>query len=80
LKDLRFEQGASFMKEPSFGIPSFSMNLQSGPVTGTRFCSCNLPLQGAAPPGGMPGMEAGGMMPPMASSKEHNYRLASDRY
>ena len=79
IERLRFEQGASFMKEGNFGVPSFSMNLQSGPVTGQGFAGQAAP-PGAAPPGGMPampGMEAGGMMPPLAASKEENYRLAS---
>jgi very-short-patch-repair endonuclease len=79
IERLRFEQGASFMKEGNFGVPSFSMNLQSGAVTGQGFAGQAAP-PGAAPPGGgmpaMPGMEAGGMMPPLASSKEENYRLA----
>jgi very-short-patch-repair endonuclease len=79
IERLRFEQGASFMKEGNFGVPSFSMNLQSGAVTGQGFAGQAAP-PGAAPPGGgmpaMPGMEAGGMMPPIASSKEENYRLA----
>lgn len=81
IERLRYEQGASFMKEANFGVPSFSMNLQSGPVTGQGFGAQAAP-PGAAPPGGgmmggMPGMEAGGMMPPLAASKEENYRLAS---
>ena len=79
IERLRFEQGASFMKEGNFGVPSFSMNLQSGAVTGQGFAG-QAAHPGAAPPGGgmpaMPGMEAGGMMPPLASSKEENYRLA----
>ena len=74
IERLRFEQGASFMKEPNFGMPSFSMNLQSGPVTGQGFAA-------QMPAGGMPPMPpaagAEGMMPPLASSKDQNYRLAS---
>ena len=73
IERLRFEQGAAFMKEPNFGIPSFTMNLQSGPVTGQGFGSQPVP---ASEP--MPGMmpPTPGMMPPLASSRDKNYRLA----
>ena len=78
IERLRFEQGAAFMKEANFGIPSFSMNLQSGPVTGQGFAA-----QMGTPPGpqGMPPMDMSGsmgMMPQMASDRNKNYKLASD--
>ena len=79
IERLRYEQGASFMKEPNYGVPSFSMNLQSGPVTGQGFAAQMGP-PGAAPMGmpTIPPTPDMGMAPPMASSKEHNYRLASE--
>jgi very-short-patch-repair endonuclease len=78
IERLRFEQGASFMKDQNFGTPSFSLNLQSGPVSGQGFAA-GAPAGGAPAPGGIPGMDmgGGGMAPPLAFSKEHNYRLAS---
>jgi very-short-patch-repair endonuclease len=79
IERLRFEQGSAFMKDPNFGTPSFSLNLQSGPVTGQGFTAEN--PAGGAPmaPGAMssPDLAGAGMAPPLASSKEKNYRLAS---
>ena len=81
IERLRFEQGAAFMKDASFGVPSFSMNLQSGPVTGQGFAA-QLGTTPTTP--GMPPMDMGmgapptGMTPPMASDKNKNYRLAAD--
>ena len=78
IERLRYEQGASFMKESNFGIPSFSMNLQSGPVTGMGFGANPMAAPGMAPGMAPPAADAAmGMTPPMAASKEENYRLAS---
>ena len=82
IERLRFEQGAAFIKEQNYGVPSFAMQLQSGPVTGQGFAAqMGTPPAGGpmgAPPIGTPPLGAEmGMMPPMASSKEQNYRLAS---
>ena len=79
IERLRFEQGSAFMKDPNFGTPSFSLNLQSGPVTGQGF-TAEAPAGGAPmAPGAMPSpdLSGAGMAPPLASSKEKNYRLAS---
>ena len=78
IERLRYEQGSSFMKDANFGIPSFSMNLQSGPVTGMGFGASPMAAPGMAPGMAPPGAEATmGLTPPMAASKEENYRLAS---
>lgn len=67
---LRFEQGANFMSDPNFGVPNFSFNLQSGPVTGQGF--------GAAQPGmAAPGMPSPETQMPTADTKLENYRIAS---
>lgn len=78
IERLRYEQGSSFMKESNFGTPSFSMNLQSGPVTGMGFGAAPMGAPGMAP--GMAPLAAEatmGLTPPMAATKEQNYRLAS---
>jgi hypothetical protein len=78
IERLRYEQGSSFMKESNFGNPSFSMNIQSGPVTGMGFGAAPMGAPGMAPGMAPPAAEATmGLTPPMASSKEQNYRLAS---
>ena len=71
IERLRFEQGSNFMSDQSFGMPNFSFNMQSGPVTGQGF--------GAATPGAMPGAmpPAAPEMAMAASSKIQNYKLAS---
>ena len=78
IERLRYEQGSSFMKESNFGNPSFSMNIQSGPVTGMGFGAAPMGAPGMAPGMAPPAAEATmGLTPPMASTKEQNYRLAS---
>ena len=78
IERLRYEQGSSFMKESNFGNPSFSMNIQSGPVSGMGFGAAPMGAPGMAPGMAPPAAEATmGLTPPMASSKEQNYRLAS---
>ena len=78
IERLRYEQGSSFMKESNFGNPSFSMNIQSGPVTGMGFGAAPMGAAGMAPGMAPPAAEATmGLTPPMASTKEQNYRLAS---
>jgi very-short-patch-repair endonuclease len=78
IERLRYEQGSSFMKESNFGSPSFSMNLQSGPVSGMGFGAASMGAPGMAPGMAPPAAEATmGLTPPMAASKEQNYRLAS---
>ena len=69
IERLRFEQGATFMKDPNYGVPEFSLNIQSGPVSGQGF--------GAQPAPDMSGMGAPGLAPPLAASRDENYRLAS---
>ncbi len=70
IERLRFEQGANFMSDPNFGVPNFSFNLQSGPVTGQGF--------GAAQPGmAAPGMPSPETPMPTADTKLENYRIAS---
>jgi len=93
IERLRFEQGANFMNDQSFGAPNVSLSFQSGGVTGQGF--------GAAPPdmsggvGGMPppadlavgGPPAGGAVPappapgaapaPTASVMDKFYKVAS---
>jgi len=78
IERLRYEQGSSFMKESNFGNPSFSMNIQSGPVTGMGFGAAPMGAPGMAPGMAPPAAEATmGLTPPIASTKEQNYRLAS---
>ena len=78
IERLRYEQGSSFMKESNFGNPSFSMNIQSGPVSGMGFGAAPMGAPGMAPGMAPPAAEATmGLTPPMASTKEQNYRLAS---
>ena len=78
IERLRYEQGSSFMKESNFGNPSFSMNIQSGPVTGMGFGAAPMGAPGMAPGMAPPAAEATmGLTPPLASTKEQNYRLAS---
>jgi very-short-patch-repair endonuclease len=78
IERLRYEQGSSFMKESNFGTPSFSMNLQSGPVTGMGFGAAPMGAPGMAPGMAPPAAEATmGLTPPIAATKEQNYRLAS---
>jgi hypothetical protein len=78
IERLRYEQGSSFMKESNFGNPSISMNIQSGPVTGMGFGAAPMGAPGMAPGMAPPAAEATmGLTPPMASTKEQNYRLAS---
>ena len=78
IERLRYEQGSSFMKESNFGNPSFSMNIQSGPVTGMGFGAAPMGAPGMAPGMAPPAAEATmGLTPPFASTKEQNYRLAS---
>jgi very-short-patch-repair endonuclease len=72
IERLRFEQGANFMKEQDYGMPQFSMNIQSGPVTGQGFGAMT---PGAPPP--MAGGEMAGLAPPLAASKDENYRIAA---
>jgi very-short-patch-repair endonuclease len=72
IERLRFEQGANFMKEQDYGMPQFSMNIQSGPVTGQGFGAMT---PGAPPP--MAGGDMAGLAPPLASSKDENYRIAT---
>lgn len=77
IERLRFEQGAAFMKEQNYGVPSFAMQVQSGPVSGQGFAA----QMGTPPmPMGMPSQAAPmdmGMTPPIAASREQTYRLAS---
>ena len=54
IERLRFEQGANFMNDQSFGTPNVSLSFQSGGVTGQGF--------GAA----SPDMSGTGMTPPLA--------------
>jgi len=78
IERLRYEQGSSFMKESNFGNPSFSMNIQSGPVSGMGFGAAPMGAPGMAPGMAPPAAEATmGLTPPIASTKEQNYRLAS---
>ena len=77
IERLRFEQGNNFMNDQNFGMPNFSFNMQSGPVTGQGF--------GAAPQGAAPGMPAGGAMPcaapemgMTAQTKDQMYKTASE--
>ena len=78
IERLRYEQGSSFMKESNFGNPGFSMNIQSGPVTGMGFGAAPMGAPGMAPGMAPPAAEATmGLTPPIASTKEQNYRLAS---
>lgn len=78
IERLRFEQGAAFMKEQNYGVPSFSMQFQSGGVSGMGF---GAPQPGAPMPAGdigaMPPPADMGMAPPLASSRDKSYRLAS---
>ena len=80
IERLRFEQGSNFMSDQSFGMPNFSFNMQSGPVSGQGFgaASPGMPAGGAMPgaaPGAMP--PAAPDMGMTANSKEQNYKLAS---
>jgi very-short-patch-repair endonuclease len=54
IERLRFEQGANFVNDQSFGTPNVSLSFQSGGVTGQGF--------GAA----SPDMSGAGMVPPAA--------------
>ena len=76
IERLRFEQGSNFMSDQNFGMPNFSFNMQSGPVTGQGFGAPTpgMPAEGAMP-GAMP--PAAPEMGMTASSKEKNYKLAS---
>jgi very-short-patch-repair endonuclease len=76
IERLRFEQGNNFMNDQNFGMPNFSFNMQSGPVTGQGFGAA----QAAAP-----GMPAGGAMPGAApemgmtaQTKDQMYKTASE--
>jgi very-short-patch-repair endonuclease len=76
IERLRFEQGSNFMSDQNFGMPNFSFNMQSGPVTGQGFGAMNpgMPAEGAMP-GAMP--PAAPEMGMTANSKIENYKLAS---
>jgi len=76
IERLRFEQGSNFMSDQNFGMPNFSFNMQSGPVTGQGFGAMTpgMPAEGAMP-GAMP--PAAPEMGMTANSKIENYKLAS---
>jgi very-short-patch-repair endonuclease len=94
IERLRYEQGANFMNDQSFGTPNISLSFQSGGVTGQGFGGGA--DMGGAPPapdlgvGGAPGTPPvgggapppaappGGAPAPTAKSMLDNYRLASD--
>jgi hypothetical protein len=93
IERLRYEQGANFMSDQSFGTPNISLSFQSGGVTGQGFGASGGADMGAAPPaqdlgvGGAPGASPAGAAPPAptpeapaptAKSMLENYRLASD--
>jgi very-short-patch-repair endonuclease len=93
IERLRYEQGANFMSDQSFGTPNISLSFQSGGVTGQGFGAGDM---GGAPPapdlgvGGAPGAAPtdaaappAGAPPaaapaPTASSMLTSYRLASE--
>jgi very-short-patch-repair endonuclease len=83
IERLRFEQGANFVTNPNIANTDMNNGFSSGAVTGQGFgaqpgmgdpsMGMGAPGMGmgAPPPGGM------GMAPPMAGTKQHNYRLAA---
>ena len=84
IERLRFEQGANFMNDQNFGMPSFSLNLQSGSVSGQGFGAQMAPTGGMGampppgmPPTGMPPTPTAPMPPATAEQKIKNYKLAS---
>jgi hypothetical protein len=93
IERLRFEQGANFMNDQSFGTPNVSLSFQSGGVTGQGFGggaadpsggmgappAADLSVGGGAPvPGGIPPVPGGAPAPaPTAAVMTKNYRLAS---
>ena len=93
IERLRFEQGASFMNDQSFGTPNVSLSFQSGGVTGQGFGggpadasggmgappAADLSVGGgAAAPGGAPPVPGGAPAPaPTAAVMTKNYKLAS---
>lgn len=88
IERLRFEQGANFISDQSFGTPSFSLNLQSGPVTGQGFGAQpggQMPLEPPMPqaplgggPGAAPAPPPPGPAPaPTASQQDKFYKIAS---
>ena len=52
IERLRFEQGANFMNDQSFGAPNVSLSFQSGGVTGQGFGAAPQDMSGGV--GGMP--------------------------
>ena len=88
IERLRFEQGANFISDQSFGTPAFSLNLQSGPVTGQGFGAGagqmpmeppmpQAPLGGAPAAGGPPPAPAAPPPMPTAAEKDRFYKIAS---
>jgi very-short-patch-repair endonuclease len=93
IERLRFEQGANFVNDQTFGTPNISLSFQSGGVTGQGFGAAAPDASGGmgAPPpadlavGGMGAPPAPGAPPPApgiapaptASAMTKNYKLAS---
>jgi very-short-patch-repair endonuclease len=85
IERLRFEQGANFINDQSFGTPNFSLNIQSGGVTGQGFAAGGgegqmppMPPVGGAPIGApVPGAAPAPAPMPTAAEKDKFYKIAS---
>ena len=66
IERLRFEQGANFMNDQSFGTPNVSLSFQSGGVTGQGFGAASPDMSGAGMTPPPADLAVGGGTPPAA--------------
>ena len=66
IERLRFEQGANFMNDQSFGTPNVSLSFQSGGVTGQGFGAASPDMSGAGMTPPPADLAVGGGAPPAA--------------
>jgi hypothetical protein len=66
IERLRFEQGANFMNDQSFGTPNVSLSFQSGGVTGQGFGAASPDMSGAGMTPPLADLAVGGGAPPAA--------------